>query len=294
MVEDVGAKLWHMDMAISMYSMWTRDPENDFSILIMPSDQTFNVNRLGKRYVNEMRIGSPATTDGMRSPTSMTRSAITTASRRGASSTRAASTPARCPRARATGSNAGTSPPCCPDELRDWDGWSHDSQTEVDKAGSSKPTRSRLAGQDEGHRQVDGSDTLKATVDTWNQVFCEAQKDPFRPLEKTLCPRWTTRRSTPSPSTPARAPAGRRHEERARPGARREPHPVFAEQPIRVCTAPAATATSIRRISPTASPGTRNPVAENIRLGPPFPRPRQRETVARRVGRNRPTTTERD
>ena len=26
MVEDVGAKLWHMDMAISMYSMWTRDP----------------------------------------------------------------------------------------------------------------------------------------------------------------------------------------------------------------------------------------------------------------------------
>ncbi|MDR2587271.1 MAG: FAD-binding protein, partial [Coriobacteriales bacterium] len=26
MVEDVGAKLWHMDMTISMYSMWTRDP----------------------------------------------------------------------------------------------------------------------------------------------------------------------------------------------------------------------------------------------------------------------------
>ena len=40
MVEDVGAKLWHMDMAISMYSMWTRDPENDFSILyFMPRFQ---------------------------------------------------------------------------------------------------------------------------------------------------------------------------------------------------------------------------------------------------------------
>ena len=43
MVEDVGAKLWHMDMAISMYSMWTRDPENDFSILyFMPANSYFN------------------------------------------------------------------------------------------------------------------------------------------------------------------------------------------------------------------------------------------------------------
>ena len=60
MVEDVGAKLWHMDMAISMYSMWTRDPENDFSILyFMPANSYFNVNRLGKRYVNENNMGSP-------------------------------------------------------------------------------------------------------------------------------------------------------------------------------------------------------------------------------------------
>ncbi|MEG2746916.1 MAG: FAD-binding protein, partial [Gordonibacter sp.] len=60
MVEDVGAKLWHMDMAISMYSMWTRDPENDFSILyFMPGFSYFNVNRLGKRFVNENSMGSP-------------------------------------------------------------------------------------------------------------------------------------------------------------------------------------------------------------------------------------------
>ena len=46
-----GAKLWHMDMAISMYSMWTRDPEYDFSILLpsWPGFSYFNVNRLGKR-----------------------------------------------------------------------------------------------------------------------------------------------------------------------------------------------------------------------------------------------------
>ena len=60
MVEDVGAKLWHMDMAISMYSMWTRDPEYDFSILyFMPGFSYFNVNRLGKRFVNENNMGSP-------------------------------------------------------------------------------------------------------------------------------------------------------------------------------------------------------------------------------------------
>ncbi|MDR2714859.1 MAG: FAD-binding protein [Coriobacteriales bacterium] len=60
MVEDVGAKLWHMDMAISMYSMWTRDPDFDFSILaFMPSFSYFTVNRLGKRYVNEDNMGTP-------------------------------------------------------------------------------------------------------------------------------------------------------------------------------------------------------------------------------------------
>ena len=49
-----------MDMSISMYSMWTRDPENDFSILyFMPANSSFNVNRLGKRYVNENNMGSP-------------------------------------------------------------------------------------------------------------------------------------------------------------------------------------------------------------------------------------------
>ncbi|MDR2380431.1 MAG: FAD-binding protein [Bifidobacteriaceae bacterium] len=60
MVEDVGAKLWHMDMTISMYSMWTRDPEFDFSILCFPpSFSYFNINRLGRRYVDENKMGSP-------------------------------------------------------------------------------------------------------------------------------------------------------------------------------------------------------------------------------------------
>ena len=76
MVEEVGGKLWHMGMAGAMYRMWTRDPENDFLILIMPPDQTFiYTDRLGKRWVDEMRIGSPH--NGWHAFTSTTRSATT-------------------------------------------------------------------------------------------------------------------------------------------------------------------------------------------------------------------------
>ena len=61
MVEEVGAKLWHMDMVISTTAMWTRDPEYDFAIFASPqSDAYFNVNRLGKRFQNESKTGGTA------------------------------------------------------------------------------------------------------------------------------------------------------------------------------------------------------------------------------------------
>ena len=41
--------------------MWTRDPEYDFSILyFMPAFSYFNVNRLGRRFVDENKMGFPA------------------------------------------------------------------------------------------------------------------------------------------------------------------------------------------------------------------------------------------
>ena len=139
MVEDVGAKLWHMDMAISMYSMWTRDPENDFSILyFMPANSYFNVNRLGKRYVNENNMGSPH--NCCRSTTPSTTS---TASRRGASSTRPASTPASCPPARAISSSAATSPATCPTRSAHGTAGARTTRLSWRRAGSSRATPSR-------------------------------------------------------------------------------------------------------------------------------------------------------
>ena len=61
MVEEVGAKLWHMNMVISTTAMWTRDPEYDFAIFAGPqSNAFFTVNRLGKRYQNENKTGGTA------------------------------------------------------------------------------------------------------------------------------------------------------------------------------------------------------------------------------------------
>ena len=61
MVEEVGAKLWHMNMVISTTAMWTRDPEYDFAIFARPqSDAFFTVNRLGKRFQNESKTGGTA------------------------------------------------------------------------------------------------------------------------------------------------------------------------------------------------------------------------------------------
>ena len=106
MTEEVGGKLWHMGMAGAMYGMRTRDPENDSLILIMPSDQTRSSTPTGWRAGWTRCASARRTTDGMRSPTSATRSAITTAPA-GACSIRRCSNPAsECPRARATGSNA--------------------------------------------------------------------------------------------------------------------------------------------------------------------------------------------
>ncbi|WP_270297080.1 FAD-binding protein [Eggerthella sinensis] len=114
MTEEVGGKLWHMGLAGAMYGMWTRDPENDFLVLMMPSDQTFiYTDRLASAGWTR-RASARRTTAGTRSPTSATKSAITTTAPAGACSTRRCSSRAPCPPVRAIGSSAATSPPCCP------------------------------------------------------------------------------------------------------------------------------------------------------------------------------------
>lgn len=187
MVEDVGAKLWHMDMAISMYSMWTRDPENDFSILyFMPGFSYFNVNRLGKRYVNENSMGSPhngwhtllhfddAIDDYDRIPSWC----IFDQS---------------CFDAGKMSTSQGDSFECgnfasdLPDSIRAWDGWSQDNKAELDKGWILKgDTLEELGKKIKDFDHWMDVDTLKATFDEY-QAFCEAKKDArFDRSEKTL------------------------------------------------------------------------------------------------------------
>lgn len=177
MVEDVGAKLWHMDMAISMYSMWTRDPENDFSILFfMPAYSYFTVNRLGKRYVNENNMGSPHNGwhtllhfddsiddfDRIPSWTIFDQSCFSA----GKLST-----------SQGDWFECGNFATDLPDSVRAWDGWSQDNQAEVDKGWILKAdTLEELAAQMKEFDHWMDPETLQATFDEY-QAFCEAGVD---------------------------------------------------------------------------------------------------------------------
>ncbi len=177
MVQEVGANLWHMDNVISMTSMYTRDPENDFSILASPMGNSYIwVNRLGKRFVSEKNTGSPhngwhtlmsfddSICDFDRIPTWCVFDQA-------------------CFEAGKMGTSQGDFFECgnfasdLPDELRDWDGWSQDNQAEVDKGWIIKAdTLDDLAAQMKEWDSWMDAETLKATVAEYNQ-FCADGKD---------------------------------------------------------------------------------------------------------------------
>ena len=177
MAEDVGAKLWHMDMVISMYSMWTRDPENDFSILyFMPGFSYFNVNRLGKRFVDDTAMGSPhngwhtllhfddAIDDYDRIPTwcIFDQSCFDA----GKLST-----------SQGDFFECGNFASDLPDSVRAWDGWSQDNKAELEKGWIIKgDTIEELAKKIKDFDHWMDPETLKATFDEY-QEFCEAGKD---------------------------------------------------------------------------------------------------------------------
>lgn len=177
MVEEVGAKLWHMDNVISMTSMYTRDPKNDFSILAFPAGPSYIwVNRLGKRFVDENNTGSPH--NGWHTLMSFN-DRICDFDR----------IPTWCVFDQATfeagklSTSQGDSFECgnfasdLPDELRDWDGWSQDNQAEVDKGWIMKAdTLEELAAQMKDWDSWMDADTLIATIKEYNG-FCKQGRD---------------------------------------------------------------------------------------------------------------------
>ncbi len=230
MVQEVGANLWHMDNVISMTSMYTRDPENDFSILASPMGNSYIwVNRLGKRFVSEKNTGSPhngwhtlmsfndTICDFDRIPTWCVFDQT-------------------CFEAGKMGTSQGDFFECgnfasdLPEELRDWDGWSQDNQAEVDKGWIIKAdTLDDLAAQMKEWDSWMDAETLKETVAEYNQ-FCADGKDArFDRPDMTLEPI-----AEEGPLLRLRdlsrqlLHAGRPREERQRPGARprRQPHPA--------------------------------------------------------------------
>ena len=177
MVEDVGAKLWHMDMTISMYSMWTRDPEFDFSILyFMPAFSYFNVNRRGKRYVNEDKMGTPHNgwhtllsfndeiADFDRIPTwSVFDQTCFDAGKLSTS--------------QGDWFECGNFATDLPDELRDWEGWSQDNKEELEKGWIiSGATIEELGQKMKDFDKWMDVDALKATFDEY-QGFCAQGRD---------------------------------------------------------------------------------------------------------------------
>ena len=177
MVEEVGAKLWHMDNVISMTSMYTRDPENDFSILAFPSGPSYIwVNRLGKRFVDENNTGSPHNgwhtlmsfndqiCDFDRIPTWCVFDQATFEAGKLSTS-------------QGDFFECGNFASDLPDELRDWDGWSQDNQAEVDKGWIMKAdTLEGLAAQMKDWDSWMDADTLVTTVAEYNG-FCEQGRD---------------------------------------------------------------------------------------------------------------------
>ncbi len=178
MVEDVGAKLWHMDMVISTTAMWTRDPEYDFAIFASPqSDAYFNVNRLGKRFQNESKTGGTAH-NGWHTLMSFDDSIAdydripvwTIFDQKGIDGG-------------PMGTQQGGSFECgnyttdLPDEIRAWDGWSDDNQVEIERGWVLKgDTLEDLANKIIEFDDKMVYDNLKATFDEY-QGFCDAGKD---------------------------------------------------------------------------------------------------------------------
>lgn len=177
MVEDVGAKLWHMDMTISYYSMWTRDPDYDFSILLsMPSYSYFDVNRLGTRYINERKRGTPhngwhgmlsfddniADYDRIPSWRIFDQSCFDS----GKLST-----------SQGDWFECGNFTTDLPDELRDWDGWSQDNMAELEKGWILKgDTLEDLCKQMKDFDHWMDIEKLQASFDEYKK-FCEQGSD---------------------------------------------------------------------------------------------------------------------
>jgi hypothetical protein len=60
MAQKVGADLWHMDVVCGGDCAWFNDPEYPFGISVSsPTSNFLNVDRLGKRFVNEDKSLSP-------------------------------------------------------------------------------------------------------------------------------------------------------------------------------------------------------------------------------------------
>jgi succinate dehydrogenase/fumarate reductase flavoprotein subunit len=177
MVEDVGAKLWHMDMVISMYSMYTRDPEFDFSILAFPPGFShLIVNRLGKRYVNENSMGSPHNgwhtllhfsddiDDFDRIPSWCVFDE--TCFNSGKFST-----------SQGDFFECGNFASDLPDSLRDWDGWSQDNKAELERGWIIQgATIEELAAKMKDYDSWMDVQTLQATFDEY-QGFCRNKRD---------------------------------------------------------------------------------------------------------------------
>jgi succinate dehydrogenase/fumarate reductase flavoprotein subunit len=177
MVEDVGAKLWHMDMVISMYSMYTRDPEFDFSILAFPPGFSYLiVNRLGKRYVNENSMGSPhngwhtllhfsdAIDDFDRIPSWCVFDQACFESGKFSTS-------------QGDFFECGNFARDLPDSLRDWEGWSQDNKAELERGWIIQgATIEELAAKMKEYDHWMDAQTLQATFDEY-QGFCQNKRD---------------------------------------------------------------------------------------------------------------------
>lgn len=179
MVQDVGAQLWHMSMVISMSSMYTRDPENDFGVdAYPPTNSYFMVNRLGKRYVSESDNGETphngwhvysnfddSIDDYDRIPTWVVFDQTCFSSGK-------------------LGVSQGDFFECgnmtseLPDALRDWDGWSKDNMAELEKGWiTTGNTIEELAEKMKEWDHWMDVETLKASFEEY-QGYCDAGVDP--------------------------------------------------------------------------------------------------------------------
>ena len=179
MVEEVGAKLWHMNMVISTTAMWTRDPEYDFAIFAGPqSNAFFTVNRLGKRYQNENKTGGTAH-NGWHTLMSFN-DAIDDYDRIPSWQIFDQKGIDGGPMGTQQGGwfECGNYTTDLPDELRDWDGWSDDNQVEIERGWVLKgDTLEDLAKKIQEFDHWMDYDNLKATFDEY-QAACDAGMDP--------------------------------------------------------------------------------------------------------------------